>query len=132
MCAGLQTVAIRYPNNQTILTIIKKLGRPIAAPSANKFGMLSPTSALHVEKQFKDHKDIPLILDGGNTNIGVESTVIGIENNNIIIYRHGGVTKETLEEKIKEKIFERTFQDQIKKSNLSPGCLLYTSDAADE
>ena len=123
LCADLQTVAIRYPNNQTILTIIKKLGRPIAAPSANKFGMLSPTSALHVEKQFKDHKDIPLILDGGNTNIGVESTVIGIENNNIIIYRHGGVTKETLEEKIKEKIFERTFQDQIKKSNLSPGML---------
>ena len=121
LCAGLETVAIRYPNSKTILTIIKKLGKPIAAPSANKSGMLSPTSALHVERQFRDHDDIPLILDGGNSNIGVESTVIGIEDNNIIIYRHGGITKEILEEKIKEKIFERTFQDQIKKSNLSPG-----------
>ena len=99
--SNLDSIAIRVPSNPIILKILNTFGKPIAAPSANKFGMLSPTSALHVEKQFKDHNDIPLILDGGNTNIGIESTVIGIENNNIIIYRHGGVTKETLEEKIK-------------------------------
>ena len=123
LSAGTKTIAIRISNNKTILSLIKKLGNPIAAPSANKFGMLSPTSAVHVEKQFKDTDDIPMILDGGKTNIGVESTVIGIENNNIIIYRHGGVTKEVLEKKINEEILERIHLNISEQSNLSPGML---------
>ena len=123
LCAGTDTIAIRIPNNKTILSLIKKLGKPIAAPSANKFGMLSPTSALHVEKQFKNNDDIPLILDGGKTKIGVESTVIGEENNNIIIYRHGGITKEILEKKINEEILEKVNAKVSEKSNLSPGML---------
>ena len=104
LCAGNDTIAIRVSSNKTILAIIKKLGNPIAAPSANKSGMLSPTSAAHVEKQFKNNTDIPLILDGGKTKIGVESTVIGMKNNNIIIYRHGGVTKEDLKKKKMKKL----------------------------
>ena len=108
LCAGNDTIAIRVSSNKTILAIIKKLGNPIAAPSANKSGMLSPTSAAHVEKQFKNNTDIPLILDGGKTKIGVESTVIGMKKNNIIIYRHGGVTKEKLEKKVNEKIIDVT------------------------
>ena len=123
LSAGKENIAIRISNNKTILSLIKKLGKPVAAPSANKFGMLSPTSAAHVEKQFLDNDDIPLILDGGKTNIGVESTVIGLENNNIIIYRHGGVTKEILEKKINEKIFEKLSAKASEKSNLSPGML---------
>ena len=123
LCASTETIAIRISNNKTILSLIEKLGNPIAAPSANKFGMLSPTSASHVEKQFKNNDDIPLILDGGKTNIGVESTVIGLENNNIIIYRHGGITKEMLERKINEEIFENVHASVSEKSNLSPGML---------
>ena len=123
LCAGKENIAIRISNNKTILSLIKKLGKPVAAPSANKFGMLSPTSAAHVEKQFLYNDDIPLILDGGKTSIGVESTVIGLENNNIIIYRHGGITKEILEKKINEKIFEKLDAKVSEKSNLSPGML---------
>ncbi|MEC7614632.1 MAG: L-threonylcarbamoyladenylate synthase [Pseudomonadota bacterium] len=123
LCAGNDTIAIRVSSNKTILAIIKKLGNPIAAPSANKSGMLSPTSAAHVEKQFKNNTDIPLILDGGKTKIGVESTVIGMKKNNIIIYRHGGVTKEKLEKKVNEKIIDLTNADFSKKSNISPGML---------
>ena len=123
LCAGKENIAIRISNNKTILSLIKKLGKPVAAPSANKFGMLSPTSAAHVEKQFLNNDDIPLILDGGKTSIGVESTVIGLENNNIIIYRHGGITKEILEKKINEKIFEKLDAKVSEKSNLSPGML---------
>ena len=85
--------------------------------------MLSPTSAAHVEKQFKNNTDIPLILDGGKTKIGVESTVIGMKNNNIIIYRHGGVTKERLEKKVNEKIIDITHAEFSEKSNMSPGML---------
>ena len=123
LCAGNDTIAIRVSSNKTILAIIKKLGNPIAAPSANKSGMLSPTSAAHVEKQFKNNTDIPLILDGGKTKIGVESTVIGMNKNNIIIYRHGGVTKEKLEKKVNEKIIDVTNADFSEKSNISPGML---------
>lgn len=123
LCAGNDTIAIRVSSNKTILAIIKKLGNPIAAPSANKSGMLSPTSAAHVEKQFKNNTDIPLILDGGKTKIGVESTVIGMKKNNIIIYRHGGVTKEKLEKKVNEKIIDVTNADFSEKSNISPGML---------
>lgn len=123
LCAGNDTIAIRVSSNKTILAIIKKLGNPIAAPSANKSGMLSPTSAAHVEKQFKNNTDIPLILDGGKTKIGVESTVIGMKKNNIIIYRHGGVTKEKLEKKVNEKITDITNADFSEKSNISPGML---------
>tara|TARA_B100000530_G_scaffold163316_1_gene102776 strand:- start:222 stop:1169 length:948 start_codon:yes stop_codon:yes gene_type:complete len=123
LCAGNDTIAIRVSSNKTILAIIKKLGNPIAAPSANKSGMLSPTSAAHVEKQFKNNIDIPLILDGGKTKIGVESTVIGVKNNNIIIYRHGGITKERLEKKVNEKIIDLKHADFSEKSNISPGML---------
>jgi len=124
LCAGSETIAIRLSNNKTILSLIKKLGNPIAAPSANKFGMLSPTSAAHVEKQFLYNDDIPLILDGGKTNIGLESTVIGIEKSNVIIYRHGGITKEILEKKINEEVFEKIHTDiSSEESNLSPGML---------
>ena len=123
LCAGNDTIAIRVSSNKTILAIIKKLGNPIAAPSANKSGMLSPTSAAHVEKQFKNNIDIPLILDGGKTKIGVESTVIGMKKNNIIIYRHGGVTKEKLEKKVNEKIIDLKHADFSEKSNISPGML---------
>lgn len=122
--AGLNTVALRQPNNEIALNLIKEFKKPIAAPSANKFGLLSPTSALHVKKQFKGDNDISFIIDGGKTKIGIESTVIGLNiENEIIIYRHGGITKEEIQETISEEIFEFTDNSKDNEGRISPGLI---------
>lgn len=93
---GLDTVGVRMPAHAMALALIRAVGVPLAAPSANLSGRPSPTSALHV----KDDLDgrIDAILDGGSTEVGLESTVISIANNNIAILRPGAVTREMLEE----------------------------------
>lgn len=93
--AGLSTVAVRVPGNRHALALIKAAGRPIAAPSANSFGRLSPTSAAHVEKQLGGRPD--LILDGGRTRIGVESTIIAFEKGRPVLLRPGGLPLEEIE-----------------------------------
>jgi len=95
---GMPTVAVRMPANKTALALIEKSGVPIAAPSANISGRPSPTSATHVLEDF-DGK-IPLILDGGHTKIGVESTVISISHSiagTPAILRLGGFSYEKLQ-----------------------------------
>lgn len=92
--SGLQTVGIRMPDHEIALELIKASGCPIAAPSANKFGQISPTSAFHVEKQLPD---IDCILDGGNTTVGIESTVIALNERGFKILRHGVITRRELE-----------------------------------
>lgn len=92
--SGLQTVGIRMPNNTIALELISKAQTPIAAPSANKFGQLSPSSAKHVQKQLPD---IDFILDGGDTTVGIESTIISIDSNTITLLRPGIITKEEIE-----------------------------------
>ena len=72
--AGLQTVGIRIPNNKIALELIERAGTPIAAPSANRSGRVSPTRAVDVYEDMKGR--IPLILDGGMTDVGIESTVV--------------------------------------------------------
>jgi len=99
--AGLNTVAVRMPDNDLIRAVIKKTG-PLAAPSANISGTPSPTSALHVYNDFKGK--IPAVLDGGKCKIGLESTVIYLKNNSIKILRPGKITLEELESKINKKI----------------------------
>jgi len=93
--AGLETVAVRMPNNKIALELIKKLNKPIAAPSANYFGRLSPTSAQHVNNQLGDKVD--LILDGGECSVGVESTIVKISNDENLLLRPGGIPKEDIE-----------------------------------
>ena len=93
--AGLPTVAVRVPANPHALALIKAAGRPIAAPSANSFGRLSPTSAAHVKKQLGGRPD--LILDGGKTLIGVESTIITFEKGRPVLLRPGGLPLEEIE-----------------------------------
>ena len=93
--AGLKTVAVRVPANPHALALIKAAGRPIAAPSANRFGRLSPTSAAHVAKQLGSGPD--LILDGGKTKIGVESTIITFIGNRPALLRPGGLPLEEIE-----------------------------------
>jgi L-threonylcarbamoyladenylate synthase len=92
--SGLQTVGIRMPNNQIALELIKKAQCPIAAPSANKFGRLSPVSAQHVRKQLPD---VDYILDGGYTSLGIESTIVLIEDKICSILRPGIISIDDIE-----------------------------------
>lgn len=92
--SGLNTVGIRMPNNPIALDLINYAECPIAAPSANKFGRISPTKARHVKKQLPD---IDCILDGGSSSVGIESTVITLHSDGFVILRQGMITKEDLE-----------------------------------
>ena len=119
LSAGLDTLAVRIPNNKVALELIRNLKSPIAAPSANKSGFLSPSKANHVYNYFKNEKDLSLILDGGQTSIGVESTIITFEKNQVAILRHGGITKEDLEAKLPYKVIDKSKQKNQK--IISPG-----------
>lgn len=92
---GQSTVAVRFPKHDLLRDLLFSYGRPLAAPSANLYGQLSPTSAAHVWAQLKGR--IPYILDGGACAHGLESTIIGIQNERVVLYRHGGITAEALE-----------------------------------
>lgn len=95
--AGLNTVAIRMPNHDVATRLINESGVPIAAPSANKSGSTSPTTARHVLDDL--YGQIPMVLDGGSCEVGLESTVIKIENEEVVILRPGIVTIEDIKEK---------------------------------
>ncbi len=93
--AGKDTVAVRVPNHPTTLKLLNQLDFPLAAPSANPFNRISPTKPEHVELYFKDQ--INMILDGGYCKSGIESTIIGFENDEPIIYRLGSTSIEAIE-----------------------------------
>ncbi len=93
--AGKDTVAVRVPNHPVTLELLKQLPFPLAAPSANPFGSISPTKPEHVERYFKN--DIEQVLDGGACKSGIESTIIGFENDEPIIYRLGALAIEDIE-----------------------------------
>lgn len=96
--AGKETVAIRVPNHPLTLSLLEQLDFPLAAPSANPFGSISPTTAEHVANYFQNTLDI--ILDGGECEKGLESTIIGFENDQPILFRHGAVSVEDIEKVI--------------------------------
>jgi len=93
--SGLPDVAVRIPAHPLALALLHRLEFPLAAPSANPFGYISPTTAQHVDKQLGNK--IPLILDGGNCQIGIESTIVGFEQGIPTIYRAGGISVESIE-----------------------------------
>lgn len=93
--AGKDTVAVRIPNHTLTLALLQTLNFPLAAPSANPFGSISPTTALHVASYF--HDDLKMVLDGGNCINGIESTIIGFENDEPILYRLGALSIEEIE-----------------------------------
>lgn len=111
------TVAVRMPDNLIALKLIEYSETPIAAPSANLFNRLSPTTADHVYKQLGDNVD--MILEGGATDVGVESTIIEIDEDKIFLLRPGGVTKETLEQILKTNIEQKKTTSDLN----SPGQL---------
>jgi L-threonylcarbamoyladenylate synthase len=93
--AGKDTVAVRVPNHPITLALLKKLPFPLAAPSANPFGSISPTKPAHVENYFRN--SIKMVLDGGSCANGIESTIIGFENEEPVIYRLGALPLEEIE-----------------------------------
>ena len=96
--AGMERVAIRVPGHPLTLDLLSSIEFPLVAPSANPFGYISPTTAQHVEDQLGER--IPYILDGGECEVGIESTIIGWENGEPVIYRPGGTPKEIIEDLI--------------------------------
>jgi len=93
--AGLPTVAIRMPAHPTALALIEAAGIPLAAPSANRFTQLSPTTADHVRQSLGS--DVDLILDGGPCAVGIESTVLSLAEHGPILLRPGGISRTELE-----------------------------------
>jgi len=100
--AGLDTVAIRMPALRGARTFLAEVGRPLAAPSANRSGKVSPTTAQHVAQELGDA--VALILDGGPCKVGVESTVLDMSGETPVLLRPGGVPLEELEEALGRKI----------------------------
>jgi L-threonylcarbamoyladenylate synthase len=93
--AGKDTVAVRVPNHSNTLALLQKLDFPLAAPSANPFGSISPTTAKHVYEYFKE--DLSVILDGNICIRGIESSIVGFEGNQPVLYRHGSLSLDSLE-----------------------------------
>ena len=94
--SGLDTVAVRVPSHPLTRELLLGLDFPLAAPSANPFGYISPTRASHVQDQLGD--TIPYILDGGDCSVGLESTIVGVEHGQVIIYRLGGIPVSAIEQ----------------------------------
>ena len=92
--AGSEKVAIRIPNHPLTLELLNKIDFPLAAPSANPFGYVSPTSATHVAEQLGNQ--IEYILDGGDSTVGLESTIVSVTSNVIKVHRLGGISVEDL------------------------------------
>ena len=113
--SGLSTVGIRMPKNKIALDFIKACGCPIAAPSANKFGRISPTAATHVKKQLTG---VECVLDGGPCEVGIESTVISLNPDGFVILREGYITCANLQKAL-PKSKEKKYNSPV----ASPGLL---------
>ncbi len=112
--AGMDTVAVRMPANPLARELIRQAQTPMAAPSANKFGRISPTEAHHVTKQFPD----VYTIDGGKTQVGIESAVIALHDDGFEVLRPGVITEADL-----EAVVTRSGIDSKEKQQQSPGLL---------
>ncbi len=120
--AGLDTVGIRMPSNPVILEIISKTRLPLAGPSANRSGRPSPTDAQTVFDDMKGR--IPLVIDGGECKIGVESTVVSLAGDTPILFRPGFITKAQMEDVLhKEVVLSKGITEELPTGEkvLSPG-----------
>jgi L-threonylcarbamoyladenylate synthase len=116
--AGLPTVGIRMPSHAVALNLINALRKPIAAPSANPFGYMSPTKVDHVARMLRGK--IPMILDGGDSVFGIESTIISFQGRGVYIHRHGAISEEDLSKYV--EIVHETDEGSVYRS---PGELPY-------
>jgi L-threonylcarbamoyladenylate synthase len=114
--SGLETIALRIPSKKVAIDLINEVGEPIAAPSANLSGKPSPTQVLHVMEDFNGK--IPMILDDGDCEIGIESTVILVEEKQITLLRPGIIEVSAIEEITNIPV---TVSVELTESTLSPG-----------
>lgn len=119
-CAGLETLALRAPKHKIAQSIISEFGKAICAPSANISGQISPTSALHVAQDFGNK--LPIIIDGGECEIGLESTVLAIFDDEISLLRHGAIAIDAIEKIAGKKVNIISLNDE--NAPKSPGMLL--------
>lgn len=116
--SGKDTVAVRMPDHPLTLELLSLLDFPLAAPSANPFGQISPTSAKHVYDYFGE--TIEVILDGGECQKGIESTIVGFENDIPVLYRLGSISLDDIQRVVGEVLmFNQESDTEIK----SPGML---------
>jgi len=101
--AGLDTVGLRFPQG-VAGAVIAALGRPLAMPSANRSGRVSPTTAAHVAAEFGD--GLPLLLDAGPSPVGIESTIVALTGAEPALLRPGGVPREEIEAALGERLAE--------------------------
>ncbi|WP_374542811.1 L-threonylcarbamoyladenylate synthase [Flavobacterium sp.] len=113
--SGQDTVGIRVPNHPLFVELLKSLPAPLAAPSANPSNATSATQAKHVFSYFKN-KDLPYVLDGGACVNGLESTIVGFEKNEVVIYRVGAITIEQI-----ERLVGKVKRASTKSHTLTPG-----------
>lgn len=116
--AGQPTVAIRFPRHEITRKVLGESGLALAAPSANPFGYISPTTAAHVEEQLGEHVDY--ILDGGPCQIGVESTIVDLSSDKPRILRIGGISREEIAEVLGEDV---TVKKNSEQNPEAPGML---------
>ena len=129
--AGSENVAIRIPAHPITLMLLEELDFPLAAPSANLFGYVSPVTVQHVYDGLQGR--IPYILDGGPCSLGLESTIIGFEGEDIIHYRHGAIPLESIEELTGKPVRQATSAVQVNtpgqlKSHYAPHIPLWVGD----
>lgn len=117
--AGLDSVGVRMPDHPVALAVIKEAGVPIAAPSANRSGRPSPTTAAHVLADLNGR--VTGVVDGGATGVGVESTVIDVTQDPPMILRPGGITREQIQEVIGYVELDPSFQVGAAEAPRSPG-----------
>ncbi|MEQ8904698.1 L-threonylcarbamoyladenylate synthase [Ekhidna sp.] len=131
LTSGLDRVAVRIPDHPLTLELLSGIEFPLAAPSANPFGYVSPTSAQHVQDQLGEK--IPYVLDGGMCRVGLESTIVGFEGEEVIVYRLGGTKVEAIEEvvgKVRIQVNESSnpAAPGMLKSHYSPGRKMILGD----
>lgn len=102
-CSGLRTLTVRMPKHQAALDLIRASGVPVVAPSANKYQSISPTTAQHVASGLGNAVD--MIIDGGPCSVGVESTIIDLTTDKVVLLRAGGTPKEDIEEFLGETVY---------------------------
>jgi len=98
---GQPSVGVRVPSHPIASELLKEFGRPIAAPSANRFGRVSPTTAAHVREDLG--ADVDLVLDGGPSEVGIESTIVDFSGGDAVILRPGGISAAELQIKSKAR-----------------------------
>jgi L-threonylcarbamoyladenylate synthase len=118
--SGLDTVAIRMPSHPVAQALLKELGLPLAAPSANRFGRISPTTAVHVVEELGER--VGIVLDGGPAAVGVESTVVAISpDGTLTLMRPGGTSVEAIEEAASVRLAPAAARAEADAPMASPG-----------